>query len=252
MAETQATVNEPVVEYPPSDLPETDGEPLESPWHFACIALLIELVHSWMAGRTDYFVGGNLFLYYSWHKSKKQDYKGPDFMFVRDVDRNKPRQYWAIWDEDGKYPDVLMEFLSPKTARGDRTTKKQLYARVFRTPEYFWYDPATRELCGWRLAGAPEYQAIQPNEKGWLWSEQLGLWLGLWEGEFMAVRATWPRLYDPNGELVLLPAEQARQDYPRAEQERQRAQAAEAEVARLKALLAEKGIMPPSAGDVSK
>jgi Uma2 family endonuclease len=234
---TRVQTAAPAVEYPPANLPETDGEPLESPWHLAAIALLIDLVHCWMQGRTDYFVGGNLFIYYSWQKSKKQDYKGPDFMFVKDVDRTKTRDYWAVWEEEGRYPDVLIELLSSSTARADRTTKKRLYERVFRTPEYFWYDPATGEFQGWRLNGHSEYQAIEPNEHGRLWSEQLGLWLGLWEGSHMGIEASWPRFYDPEGRVVLL----------KEEAEANRAQAAEAEVARLKALLAEKGISPPPA-----
>jgi len=247
MPKVQMWVDAPDVEYPPPNLPETDGEPLESPWHLAAIALLIDLVHCWMQGRTDYFVGGNLFLYHSWHKSKKQDYKGPDFLFVRGVDRSKPRDYWAIWEEEGKYPDVLMELLSPTTARADRTTKKALYEQVFRIPEYFWFDPATRELAGWRLNGG-SYQSVAANERGRLWSDRLGLWLGLWEGEHMGVKAAWPRFYDPEGRLVLLRAEEeaqrAEQERQHAEQERQRADAAEVELARLKALLVEKGISP--------
>ncbi len=220
---------------PPEDLPDSDGEPLETTWHFTAIALLIDLVHSWMRGRTDYFVGGNLFLYYSWQKSKKQDYKGPDFMFVKDVDRAKVRDYWAVWEEGGKYPNVIIELLSKETARTDRTTKKRLYEQVFRTPEYFWYDPATQEFKGWRLSGEMEYQPITPNERGWLWSQQLGLWLGPWQGEHFGIQATWLRFYDPQGQLVLLQKE-----------------AAQTELARLKALLAEKGIDVPPGGEASR
>src|SRR5581483_761805 len=180
---------------------ETDGEPLESPWHFAAIALLIDLVHCWWEGRKDYFVGGNIFLYYSWHKSKKQDYKGPDFLFAKGVDGTRPRKYWAIWEEDGRYPDVLMELLSPTTAQIDRTTKKKLYEQTFRIPEYFWYDPVTQRFEGWRFRSGEEYQPIPLNEEGWLWSQELGLWLGLWEGEHMGIKAVWPRFYDPQGRL---------------------------------------------------
>ncbi len=231
----QMWVEAPDVKFPPPNLPETDGEPLESPWHLAAITLLIDSVHSWMQGRTDYFVGGNMFLYYSWHESKTQDYKGPDFLFAKGVDRNRPRNYWAIWEEDGKYPDVLMELLSPTTAQADRTTKKALYEQTFRTPEYFWYDPATQELAGWRLGSGKAYEAIVPNERGWLWSGQLGLWLGLWQGEYLGIKGTWPRFFDAQGQLVLV----------KSEREAQRAEAAEAELAQLKALLAEKGIAPP-------
>ncbi|NJN05102.1 MAG: phytase, partial [Rhodobacteraceae bacterium] len=64
--------------------------------------LLISVVVWLFRGRTDYFVGGNMFLYYSAEQVRNQSYKGPDFFFVRDVDGTKKRDYWAVWDEDGR------------------------------------------------------------------------------------------------------------------------------------------------------
>lgn len=84
-------------------------------------------------------------------------------------------------------------------------------------------------MAGWRLAGG-QYQDLTPNERGWLWCEEMQLWLGTWEGAYLGVRAVYPRFYDAEGRLVPL-GEEA---------ERQRAEVAEAELARLKALLAEK------------
>jgi len=219
-------VDVPEVNWPPKNLPETDGEPLESPWHFAQIALLIDLVYCWLKGRDDFFAGGNTFIYYSWSESKKQDYKGPDFFFVKGVEGKRPRKYWAIWDEGGKYPNLIVELLSPTTANVDKTTKKSLYEQTFRTPEYFWYDPDSQELTGWRLKEGT-YQSITTNDQGWIWSEQLGLWIGKWMGTHLGLEATWLRFYDKNGQLVLLEAERS-----------------QAELNQLKAMLAEKGISP--------
>ena len=64
---------------PAIELPTEDGEPLESPWHRAQINLLIECVHAHLRDRDDYFVGGNMFLYYSAQQARRRDYKGPDF-----------------------------------------------------------------------------------------------------------------------------------------------------------------------------
>jgi Uma2 family endonuclease len=233
-------VDVPDVKWPPKNLPETDGEPLESPWHFAQIALLIDLVHCWFKGRDDYFVGGNMFIYYSWSESKKQDYKGPDFFFVKEVERQRHRQYWAIWDEGGKYPNLMIELLSPTTAKFDKTTKKTLYEQTFRTPEYFWYDPDTQELTGWRMKEG-SYQVIETDNRGWMWCEQLELWIGKWKGTHMGLEATWLRFYQENGQLVLLEAEAARLQ---AEIDRKKAEEAQAELTRMKALLAEKGVSP--------
>jgi Uma2 family endonuclease len=235
------------LELPLDNLPETDGIPLESAWHRAAIALLIESVFCRMQGRTDYYVGGNMFIYYSSQQARTRKYRGPDFFFVNEVDGTHPRRFWVVWNEGGKYPDVIIELLSPTTAREDQTTKKTLYERTFRTPEYFCYDPQTRRLEGWRLQGR-RYAAIVANDRGWLWSEELGLWLGTWEGVYLNENTAWLRFYNDQGELVLTLAEQERQ---RAEQERQRAEALETELTRLKALLAEQQSPPSLPGNAS-
>jgi len=52
------------LEFPP-DLPYEDGEPLESNWHRIQINLLVDLTHQLWSFRDDYFVGGNMFVYFS-------------------------------------------------------------------------------------------------------------------------------------------------------------------------------------------
>src|SRR5205807_10562240 len=101
---------------PKVKLIESDGVPLESPWHLAAILLLMECVRFRLRGRTDFFVGGNMFLYYSEEQARNLDYRGPDFFFVDGVDGTRPRKWWAIWEEGGRFPDVIMELLSPTTA----------------------------------------------------------------------------------------------------------------------------------------
>jgi Uma2 family endonuclease len=224
-------------------LPETDGVPLESPWHFAAIGLMIQLLTYHWRGRDDFFVGGNMFVYYSTRQLKNEDFRGPDFFYVNGVDRFKPRDFWAIWVEDARFPDLIIEYLSDSTAQTDRTTKKKLYEQTFRTSEYFCYDPDTNQLEGWRLGNGSIYAAITLNERGWMWSEQLQLWLGTWRGEYQGLTAVWLRCYDSEGRLVLLPAEaesqRAEAESQRAEAERQHAEAesqrAEAESQRAEA-----------------
>jgi hypothetical protein len=176
-----------------------------------------------------------MFVYYRLDHLHHQEFRGPDFFYVSRVDRRKHRDKWAVWMEDGKYPDLVIEFLSPSTAKIDRTTKKDLYAAIWKVPEYFCYDPDLGELEGWRLEGG-RYREMAPDDRGWMWSEQLGLWLGKWSGEFQGLDAVWLRFYDAQGQLVLLVEEASNL---RAEAERKRADAAEAEVTRLRARVAE-------------
>jgi Uma2 family endonuclease len=233
---------------PTFELIYDDGEPVESNWHRIQFNLLIDVVRQAMVerGRADFFVGGNMFIYYSVEQARAiatrpieetRQFRGPDVFFVAGVNAQPDRKAWVVWEEGGRYPDVLIELLSPSTANIDRTIKKEIYERTFRTPEYFLYDREAGELTGFRLVDG-RYEALVADAHGRLRSRELDLWLGRWEGERQGLDTTWIRCYDAQGRLVPTAEEAARQN---AEAERQRADAAEVEVARLTARLAELG-----------
>ncbi|NEO86660.1 MAG: Uma2 family endonuclease [Spirulina sp. SIO3F2] len=214
---------------PPTDLVFDDGVPLESNRHRIAMNLLIASIYEAFTPRTDFFAGGNMFVYYSLKQIKSRDFRGPDFFVVLDVDGTKERQGWVLWEEGGRYPDVIVELMSPSTAQIDLNAKKTLYEQVFRTKHYFVYDPFDpASLQGWELQPGHRFAPLQPNNQGWLWCDSLGLWLGTWQGKRLQEQAYWLRFYDPKGQLVLLPEERERQEKEqerqRAEQERQQAE----------------------------
>ena len=244
------------LQLPPTvdELVTEDGEPLESEWHRAEINLLVDSLRQHWRERSDFYAGGNMFVYYSVEQARRRNYRGPDFFVVLNVDGSYLRKAWVVWEEEGRYPDIIVELLSPSTANADLTTKKSLYERVFRTGDYYCYNPDTRQLLGWTLSGS-QYQELTPNERGWLWCGQLGLWLGAWEGEYLESGDVWLRFFDPDGNLVLTLEEAALQqaederqraeaERQQAEVERQRAERAETELARLRARLRELGVNP--------
>lgn len=224
------------------DLPAEDGIPMETNWHRIAMNLLIDSVHALWHDRTDYFAGGNMFIYFSFDQVLRKHYRGPDVFVVKNVDGKRDRDSWIVWKEAGRYPDVIIELASPSTAKTDLTVKKDIYEHTFRTSEYFCYNPRPRRLIGWRLQ-QHAYEPIQPNEHGWLWSEELQVWLGAWEGEYQRKQAVWPRFYTGEHQLVLtmkeLAVQHAALEAQRAEVEAQRAdvqaQRAEAEAQRAEA-----------------
>lgn len=121
-----------------------------------------------------------------------------------------------VWEENGQYPHVIIELLSPSTAKVDRGPQKQLYQDTFRTPEYFWFDPYSLEFAGFHLVDSI-YQPIAARGQGWLWSQQLQLYLGIYQERL--------RFFTPTGELVSTPEEVAEAERQRAEAEHQRAEA---------------------------
>ncbi len=86
-----------------------------------------------------------------------------------------------MWEEDGKYPNFILEILSESTANTDKDLKKKIYQNTFRTPDYFWFDPYTLEFAGFHLVDC-QYQPLEPNPQGHLWSQKLGLYLGIYQG----------------------------------------------------------------------
>ena len=195
---------------PPTDLIFDDGEPLESNRHRIAMNVLIRSLQQAWADRNDFFTGGNMFIYYSSTQVRNRDFRGPDFFAVLNVDGSNSRQGWVVWEENGRYPDVIVELMSPSTAAIDKGIKKNLYEQTFRTSDYFVYDPFDpNSLQGWHLDDNQQYQPLTPNERGWLWCKRLGFWLGTSEGTIDRETAIWLRFYDVALNLVLLPEEAA-------------------------------------------
>lgn len=247
------------------ELPDSDGEPVENERERFHMNLVLDVLSQHWHDRQDFYAAGNMFLYYCDQQARdilaeeadprrpRRAFRGPDVFIVLHVDGNVRRRKWVVWEEGGRYPDVIFEFLSPSTRRIDQTTKKTLYEQTFKTREYYWYDPYdAREFQAWQLDPSGVYQAMTPDARGWLWSPTLQLWIGRWEGTYQRDPAIWLRFYDPEGRLLPTPqetaeaerahaaAERAHAEVERAHAaaERARADAAEAEVARLRAEVA--------------
>lgn len=194
------------ISLPPTDLYSDEPE-LESDLHLRQIFLLIASLEWLWQDRTDFYTSGNLTVYFSPKQLKSRDFRGPDFLVVLDTER-RPRKSWTVWEEKGKYPNVIVEILSDSTATVDRTTKKQLYQDTFRTPEYFWFDPISLEFAGFVLL-AGKYEPITPNEEGQLWSQQLDLFIGIHDSKL--------RYFQADGTLVLSPEEAAQAEQQKNE-----------------------------------
>ena len=180
----------------------SDEPPLETDFHLRQIILLIQCLEWYWRQRNDFFATGNLTIYYSPRQKKSEDFRGPDFFVVLGTEK-RSRKSWVVWQEGGKYPNIIVEILSATTANTDRETKKQIYQDIFRTPNYFWFDPDSLEFAGFDLIRG-KYQPITPNEQGWMFSSELGLYLGIREGKL--------RFFTPDGELVPTPEETAQEE----------------------------------------
>jgi Uma2 family endonuclease len=210
--ESQKDISQDVI-FPPGDL-WSDEPPLETELHLRQIILLLQCLEWVWRDRNDFYAVGNLTIYYSPRQLKSEYFRGPDFFVVLGTER-KTRKSWVVWEEDGKYPNVILEILSDSTVKTDKGLKKTIYQDTFRTPDYFWFDPYTQEFAGFHLLDG-KYEPLQQNAQGFLWSQQLGLYLGVHQG--------FVRFFTADGQLVPTPEEEAQQAQLQAQQAQQKAE----------------------------
>lgn len=234
-----------------------DGEPMESARHRQQMAILIESLEFAWEDRTDYYVGGNMFLYFSETQTRRNDFRGPDVFVVLNTTRRE-RKAWVVWEEEGKSPDVIIELLSETTEAIDRGEKMRVYGRLLKVGEYFLFDPLSGVFEGYELeAAGAGYRPKIPDAHGNLKCSQLGLWLGKMRSSLWAVDVDWLRWLDADGQPLPMPREaahavkaqlsqaleqqQAQQLRANAEAERANAEAerANAEAERARSLAAE-------------
>ncbi len=152
----------------------------------------------------------------------------PDVAFIKGIPAPDTGTY--VVDVDGPPPNVIFEVGSQNTFTDDLGKKFELYAIAYRAKEYYAYDPREKRLWkgsrlkAWRLING-EYEEIKPDERGWVWSEELQKWL-VPDGKNL-----W--LYNPDGTKCLTSEEEAKiqTELARAEAERAKAEAERADKA---------------------
>ena len=183
------------------DLPNEDGEPLETQRHRRQMNLLIESLELAWEERDDYYCSGNMFVFFSEAQVRNNDFRGPDVFVVLGTTKTE-RKSWVAWEEGGKLPDVVIEITSESTAKLDRGPKKEIYAKQFKTRAYYVYDPFTHELEGWLLDDELSYQPIAPNARGELLCPPLELGLTVAKARYLGAEHPWLRWVDGRGRML--------------------------------------------------
>lgn len=195
-----------------------DGEPMESARHRQQMTVLIESLEYAWRDRSDFYVGGNMFLYFSETQARNNDFRGPDVFVVLNTTRRE-RRSWVVWEEDGKAPDVIIELLSDKTEKIDRGEKMRVYGRSLKVGEYFLFDPFSGVFEGYELDPLQgSYAPKAPDPQGRLRCTQLGLFLAKVKGNLYSVEADWLRWLDEDGRVLVMPSERAEAEAQRANQ----------------------------------
>lgn len=228
----------------PSENAEEPGLPDEFHLLLPQILQLTFQPRNWSADQV--FSAADLNLYYD--VKHPRWYKRPDWFGVVGVsrlyDESELRLSYVIWQEIVS-PFVVVELLSPGTENedlgetigepGNPPTKWQVYEQILRVPYYLVFSRYTNQLQAFRLMGG-HYERI-PLNNGRLQVPELGLSLGLWQGEYQGVNRIWLRWLTLEGDIIPLPTEIAATAEQRAITAEQRAE-------KLAAKLRELGVEP--------
>jgi Uma2 family endonuclease len=184
--------------------------------------------------------------------------KAPDWFYVKTVlplpDATDRRSYTP--NLEGEIPQVVMEFLS-ETDGKEYSAKRAFppgkwffYEQILQVPTYVIFDSADGVLeVHRRSQGQYELQPTDENNRYWI--ADMGLFLGVWQGEKEGRKGYWLRWWDQVGNLLpwaveLLEKERQRtqQEQQRAEQEQQRAERERQRAERMAEQLRALGIFP--------
>jgi Uma2 family endonuclease len=184
------------------------------------------------------FTGTDMNLYYNvehplWHKR-------PDWFLVVDVPRlyagNDLRNSFVVWDE-GKAPSVIVELLSPGREEEDLLSyvderieepppepllpytieddesgitpphKWIVYEQVLQVPHYLVFSRYSNRLRDFKLVNGRYQEQTLDRGSPRAWLPDLGIGMGVWQGEFEGITRQWLRWYDESGNWILTPAE---------------------------------------------
>jgi Uma2 family endonuclease len=158
--------------------------------------------------------------------------KAPDWLYVPNTYPVKGvvrRSYTP--HVEGEAVAIVMEFLSD-TETGEYSSrptypygKLYYYEHILQVPTYAIFDPdPVNCLLEVRRLENGQYRLQSPNAEQRYWIPELNLWLGVWYGDRLGIKAYWLRWWDEAGNLLLWSSEKSEQERQRAEQERQRAE----------------------------
>jgi hypothetical protein len=155
--------------------------------------------------------------------------KAPDWIYIPTVKEamSNRKSYTPILE--GDIPFMVMEFLSDTD--GEEYSARQtyppgkwfFYEQILQVPIYIIFDPdgGLLEYHQWENGS---YKLKLPDENGRHWVEEMGLYLGTWQGTKTERTGYWLRWWGRDEHLLPWAVEQMEQDCQRIEQERQRAE----------------------------
>jgi Uma2 family endonuclease len=169
----------------------------------------------------QYAIGQDSGIYWRSIEPPERGCEAPDWFYVPNVSplfEGERRRSYVMWKEVIA-PLLAIEFVSGNGAEErDRTSpllsddakagKFWVYEQAIRIPFYAIYEVEKAAVEVYQLIGN-HYQLCQPNDRGHYPIPELGVELGIWQGEYMNQTFPWLRWWDSAGKLLLTGEERA-------------------------------------------
>jgi Uma2 family endonuclease len=215
--------------------PDSDGMPMaENTLQYQWIVTIHGNLDAIFASRDDVFVAGDNLIY---PEEGRPDVRQAPDVYVAFGRPKGHRGSYRVWEEEGIFPQVVFEILSPGNRAGEMARKFLFYER-YGVEEYYIYDPDRNRLEAYTRgqAGLDDVPAVN----GFV-SPRLQIRFDTSGPELVILR--------PDGQRFLTfveIAERADAERQRADAERQRADAERQRADALAARLRELGADPES------
>jgi Uma2 family endonuclease len=164
--------------------PRFGDQMVQGPVHSDVTRTLADLLKRCYLDRDDVLVLSDVKLLWG-HREWRRP--APDVTLVEGVRNPKRKRRSFNVVREGVRPTLVIEVVSEDDAElryVDQVEKVSLYARE-RIPEYLLLDPPQKatgyryQWTGYRLDANRQYQKIEPDAEGRLFSETTGLWFGV-------------------------------------------------------------------------
>jgi Uma2 family endonuclease len=242
-----------------TQLPESDGTFVKNFQEHPQSLLLTDSITPILQQRHrdgHYCIGQDSGIYWRETEPPEKGAEAPDWFYVPNVPPTLDglvRRSYVLWREHIA-PVIALEFVSGDgSEERDQTPWKGkfwVYEQVIHPWFYGIYEVKKASVEVYHLVDG-QYQILPPNPRGHYPIPQMGVELGIWQGQYQNLELPWLRWWDAEGNLLLTGDERAAQAVAQLKQTEQQLEQTEQQLdqerqrtERLMALLRSQGIEP--------
>jgi Uma2 family endonuclease len=208
-----------------TQLPESDGTFVKNFQEHPQSVLLtdsIQPVLQQLHPDKQYCIGQDSGIYWRLTDPPERGAESPDWFYVPNVPplfNGQMRRSYVLWQEYVA-PLIVLEFVSGNGSEErdctPTTGKFWVYEQAIRVPFYGIYEVKKAQIEVYHLVDGL-YAQLEANDRGHYSIPQMGVELGIWQGQYQNAELPWLRWWDLQGSLLLTGNERAQQEKQRAD-----------------------------------